>query len=170
MITLISNISTRIDRVTGGIGRAASWLMPLLALTVVGNVILRYVFGIGSIELEELQWHMASVIYLLCFALAYRDDDHVRVNVISRLLSPKSQLILEILGCLLLLIPFCVVVGTYAFDFFWVSYINQESSNMPSGLPARYVIKFVLFFGLLLLGIQAFSRVLKISVDISRLK
>lgn len=154
---VLTGIADAIDGVNSAIGRAVAWVYPILMLVIVLNVVLRYGFSQGFIELEEVQWHLYSIGFLLTFAYAYRMDDHVRVDVLSSQLSDKSRAIIEMLGCIVLLIPFLAIVSYFSFDFFWRSWSIRETSDMPNGLPARYAIKSVLFVGLVLLLSQAVS-------------
>ena len=49
---------------------------------IVINVVARYVFDEGRIELEELQWHLYSVGFLFGMSYAYQADTHIRVDVL----------------------------------------------------------------------------------------
>ena len=59
-----------VDAFSVRVGQIASWLYPILMLVIVVNVILRYAFSFGSIEIEELHWHLYSIAGLLAFAYA----------------------------------------------------------------------------------------------------
>ena len=143
----VSRLSTRV-------GEAAAWLYPLLMLVLIVNVVLRYGLGRGFIELEELQWHLFAAGFLLAFAYAAVKDDHVRVDLLYARFSPRGRAWVDLLGSLLLLLPFTLIVSVSAADYFWQSWTIGERSSMPSGLPARWIIKFVLLFALLLLALQ----------------
>ena len=143
-----------VDAFSVRVGQVASWLYPILMLVIVVNVILRYVFSIGSIELEEVQWHLYSMAFLLGFAYAYVDDAHVRVDVLHTRFSPRRKAQVEILGCIFLLLPFAGLLVYYSWPYFLESWAFNERSDMPSGLPARYVIKLVLVIGFAMLFAQ----------------
>ena len=145
------------EAVTRRTGTAAAWLYPLLVVVLVVNVTLRYGFGRGFIELEELQWHLFAAAFLLGFAYTYAEDEHVRVDLLHARLSPRARAWIELLGCLLLLLPFTLIVSASAWDFFWQSWLLGERSEMPSGLPARWVIKGVLAVSLTLLALQTLA-------------
>ena len=146
-----------IDRCTIAVGRAAAWLYPILVVVLLVNVISRYGFGIGSIELEELQWHLYAAAFLLGLAYTYAADEHVRVDIFAERLGVRTRLWIELLGALLLLAPFAGIATFHAWEFFWHSFELGERSPMPSGLPARWIIKGVLFAALGLLSLQALS-------------
>ena len=149
---LAASLSTRV-------GEAAAWVYPVLVAVLIVNVVLRYGLGRGFIELEELQWHLYAAGFLLAYAYAAVHDDHVRVDLFHARFSPKRKAAVELAGTLLLLFPFTVIVGLSSWDFFTHSWALGESSSMPSGLPARWIIKFVLFFALMLLSLQALGSV-----------
>jgi TRAP-type mannitol/chloroaromatic compound transport system permease small subunit len=144
-----------IESVNTWVGKGASRLYPLLVVIVVVNVALRYVFGLGLIEFEEIQWHLYAAAFLLAFAWTYVDDAHVRVDLFRDRYSARTKAWIELLGCALLLCPFAAIVAYYSFDFFWSSWLLNERSDMPSGLPARYVIKFILSASLVMLWLQS---------------
>ncbi len=149
--------STAVDALSTAVGHAAAWLYPVLVAVLVVNVALRYGLGQGFIELEELQWHLYAAAFLLGMAYTYAVDEQVRVDLIHARLSPRARAWVELLGSLLLLLPFTAIVTVSAFDFFLRSWQLGERSPMPSGLPARWVIKLVLFVALGLLALQSLA-------------
>ncbi|MCF3935492.1 TRAP transporter small permease subunit [Acuticoccus sp. M5D2P5] len=149
----------RIDALSRAIGRASALLLPVMMLVVVANVVMRYGFGIGMIEFEELQWHINAIVVMGCLAYAYRDDAHVRVDVLHARFSERGRAVIEIVGGAVLLLPFVIGIAYFAWDNFAYSFAIGERSPMPSGLPARYVIKFVLFAGFVLLGLQGIAAI-----------
>ncbi|MDW3182753.1 TRAP transporter small permease subunit [Roseobacter sp.] len=150
-------IETIINRVVRAVGTIGALFLPLLVLTILVNVALRYAFNIGSIELEELQWHLNAIVVMSCLAWAYQKDRHVRVDIFHNRMSPRSRALVELFGVLFLLLPFLWMVGRSAWSIFGYSWALKEGSPMPSGLPARYIIKFVMAAGLTLLGLQAIA-------------
>jgi TRAP-type mannitol/chloroaromatic compound transport system permease small subunit len=156
-LSRLLGIAERIDSLTIGVGRAAAWLYPLLVLVLLVNVVARYGFGVGSIELEEFQWHLYAAAFLLGLAYTYATDEHVRVDILAGRLATRTRLWIELLGALLLLAPFAGIATFHAWEFFWQSFALGERSPMPSGLPARWVIKGILFASLALLSLQAVS-------------
>ncbi len=155
MRDLLERVADAIELETKRIANAAAWLQPALVVVLVLTVTLRYGFGRGSIELEELQWHLFAAAVLLSLAGAYAEDAHVRVDLLHARFAPRTRAWVELLGALMLLLPFALIVTYWGFDFFLRSWQLGERSPMPSGLPARWVIKLVLFAGFALLVVQA---------------
>jgi len=150
----LERIAGAVESANTGIGRCVAWLYPLLVLLVLVHVALRYVFGLNLIELEELHWHVYAAAFLLAYGYTYVADQHVRVDLLHAGWSARTRAWVELAGTLGLLLPFTVILAWYAVDFFWQSWTFHERSEMPGGLPARYVLKFVLLAALVLLALQ----------------
>ena len=157
-----TRLSRIIDPWLVKIGRWASLLWLALLAIIVINVVLRYAFGEGRIEFEEIQWHLYSTGFLLGLSYAYQADKHIRVDVLHERFSPELKAWIELYGILLLLLPFVLLVLIFAVPFVMASYELSEVSQAPGGLPFRWMIKAALplGFGLLLAGaISRLSRV-----------
>jgi len=144
------------------VGRSISWIWLLLLLTIVFNVVLRYVFGEGRIELEEIQWHLYSTGFLLGIGYTFQIDGHIRVDVVHERLSPRTQAWLELYGILLCVLPFVALVLIYSVPFVATSFELGEVSVSPGGLPYRWVIKSMLTIGFALLLLAALSRLTQV--------
>ncbi|WP_306118190.1 MULTISPECIES: TRAP transporter small permease subunit [unclassified Roseitalea] len=155
MLDDLRSVIGAIEAVTETVGRAGALVMPLLIVVVVVNVALRYGFGLGLIELEELQWHLNAITVMLCLAYALKHDAHVRVDILHSALSPRQKSWVNLIGAVTLLIPFCIGIAWFAWGNAAYSWRIGEGSPMPSGLPARYLVKFLMFGGFVLLLAQA---------------
>ena len=152
-------------RFFGRLLRALSWIWLILIAIVVINVTMRYLFGEGRIEFEEIQWHLYSLGWLMGLSYCFVADEHVRVDLIHDRMSLVTQAWVELLGMLLLLLPFIALVVIYAVPFVLYSWEVSEISDAPGGLPYRWVIKSALLAGfalLLLAFISRFSRVISL--------
>lgn len=159
--TIMQSLIHIIERVIAGIGRGGTLFLPLLMVTILINVFSRYALGRGSIQLEELQWHLNAVAVMSCLAWAYQKDAHVRVDAFHAKMSKTKKAIVELFGVIFLLLPFLWFVADSAWTIFGYSWKLKEGSPMPSGLPARYIIKFVMAAGLSLLFLQGIAVLMK---------
>ena len=154
--------SRRVDALLVAIGRAVSWVWLVLLGIIVLNVLLRYAFGEGRIEFEEIQWHLYSIGFLLGMSYAVQADTHIRVDVIYERLSPRAQAWIELYGIVLLLLPFIALVLIFSVPFVLQSYAVGEVSQAPGGLPLRWAIKAVMPLGFALLLLAALSRLTRV--------
>lgn len=168
MFAALDSLTRVVDGFSTWVGRAASWLYPVLMLVIIYNVVMRYAFSAGSIMLEEIQWHIYAAAFLLGLAYTLAEDAHVRVDVIYGQLSARRQHWIDLLGSLFLLIPFAAFLTVDAWPYFMEAWEYKERSPVPSGLPARYVIKFVMFIGFVLLLLQGISTAIKKAMALYR--
>ena len=70
-------------------------------------VLLRYVLGVGSIWLQESILYAHAALFLLAAAWTLKEGGHVRVDVFYASASPRVKAWVDLLGALLLLLPFC---------------------------------------------------------------
>ncbi|MGD8306251.1 MAG: TRAP transporter small permease subunit, partial [Ignavibacteria bacterium] len=130
------------------------------------DVIVRYLFEKSSVGLQELEWHIFALIFLLAAAYTLEIDEHVRVDVFFTRFSVKKKAWVDFIGSVIFLIPFCIIVILSSYEFIEISVRVGETSPDAGGLPARYILKSVIpisFFLMLLQGIAlAFKSLIKI--------
>lgn len=129
------------DRFSEVIGKISTALMILLLINVFYDVVARYFFKASSIGLQELEWHLFASMFLLGIAYTLKADGHVRVDIIYEKLSEKKQAWINFLGCIFFLLPFCVLIIWYGYDFALESFRLNEMSGDPGGLSHRWLIK-----------------------------
>ena len=157
-----TRLSRAIDPWLVRIGHWSAWLWLALVVIIVTNVVLRYVFGEGRIEFEEIQWHIYATGFLLGLGYALQVDAHIRVDVLHERFSPTQKAWIELYGLLLLLLPFIAVVLIYSVPFVRASFELGEVSVSPGGLPFRWAMKAMLPIGFLLLLAAALSRLSRV--------
>lgn len=158
-----TRISQGVDFVISGIGKTASWMWLIVTGVIIYAVVGRYAFGLGSVTLEEVQWHLAGAGWLLGLGYTLVTDGHVRVDVIHERLSLRGQAWVELFGLLLLLLPFLWLAVYEMVPYAYSSWQQGETSQAPAGLPHRWVLKAVLALSFVLLILAALSRLLKVT-------
>lgn len=149
-------------------GRAVSWLALLLVLVVVYDVFTRYVLSASRVAVQELEWHIFSLLFLLAAAYTLKHNKHVRVDVFYTRMTGKKQALVNVIGGILFLVPFTLIVVFSSWSFVSSSFLILESSPDPGGLPYRYLLKaaipvaFVLF---LLQGVAEIFRSVLVIAD-----
>ena len=150
-----------IDKLIEKVGKAVSWLNVLLIGLICLDVLFRYLFSFSKNWIIELEWHMFAMIFLLGSAYALQMENHVRVDVFYQRFSERTKTIINLLGTLIFLFPWCYLVITTSYKFFINSWYIREGSAQPGGLPARYLIKGMIVVGFILLALQGVSLVIK---------
>ncbi len=154
-----------IDRLNGWVGRAVCWLTLLMVLLGAYNTVVRYLgmhlgAQLSSNAYLEMQWYLFSAVFLLGAANTLKNNAHVRVDVLFSRLAPGRRAWINLLGTLLLLLPFV----TLLFWCSWTPVVNSwkigEGSSDPGGLP-RYLVKSLLPLACILLFLQGVSETIK---------
>ncbi|MBV1787043.1 TRAP transporter small permease subunit [Marinobacterium sp. D7] len=150
-----------IDRLIKRIGLGVAWVYVLLVLVIILQVVLRKGFAHGLIALEELQWHLYAVGVMFGLSYAQVTNSHVRVDLFYTRFSNKTKRVIEVLGILVLVMPFIVITFLHSLDFVADSWRINEHSSAPSGLPWRWLIKSAIPLTLALLGLAMISRLIR---------
>lgn len=161
MDKFLSSASHLIDQINEWVGRVVSWLTTLLVVLVCFDVITRYFFSDTAAWIMELEWHLFALIFLFGAGYAFKHDKHVRVDLFYAKFSPKDRALVNINGTLLFLIPWCLIIIYWSYEYALISYNVGEISPDPGGLPARYIIKFCVSIGVVFLLLQGVSVLFK---------
>jgi TRAP-type mannitol/chloroaromatic compound transport system permease small subunit len=150
-----------IDRLCTRVGNAVSWLSLAMVVVTFSVAVARYGFDAGWIAAQESTTWMHALMFMLGAAWALRTGDHVRVDVFYRKLSPRRQALIDLLGTLLLLMPFCAYLAVQAWPYVLQSWRIGEHSREAAGLPALYLLKSAILATALLLVLQGSSEALR---------
>lgn len=150
----LERIIAAIDGINRGVGRSVAWLALAMALIQFVVVILRYVFAIGFIPVQELIWYLHGILFMVGAGFTLMYDGHVRVDVFYRGASPRFRALVDLGGSLLLLIPICILTFWLSRGYVTNSWRILEGSTEVSGLPFIYVLKTMIWVFAVLLGLQ----------------
>jgi len=163
---VLRRVIRSIDAINRWVGHLAGWVSLAMVLVVVTDVVMRYVFDASFVFVQELEWHLFGVMFLLGAGYTLLQDGHVRVDVLYQRFSPKTQAWINLIGVLLFLLPGCLMVIDTSWGFFHNSLAMHEGSPDPGGIPARYALKFFIPLGFSLLTLQGISMGLKSLLEI----
>lgn len=149
-----------IDRFIDWVGRGTAWICLGIVLIVAFNVILRYLFRIGPMSLQELEWHLMSPIALIGMSYALRHGDHVRVDIFFDDFNPKLQAIVDLAAAIMMVIVSLIVIKL-SLNFVYQAYSIGEGSPDPGGLPYRFLLRSFIPLGFFLLALQAVANVIR---------
>lgn len=150
-----------LDRITDVLGYLVASLTVLMVAVVFYNVIMRYLFSVGSVAMQELEWHFFSAAFMLGMSYTLKYDAHVRVDIFYNEMSIKRRALINVFGAFLFIFPVAIVIVLAGFNFFHESYSIGERSGDPGGLPYVWIIKSVIMISFVLLLISALSFLLR---------
>lgn len=150
-----------IDAFNYRLGRTVMWLAALMALVQFLVVIMRYVFAIGSIPLQESIWYMHGMLFMLGAGFALMVDGHVRVDIWYREAPPRAKALIDLLGTLLFLLPVTTAIIWLSWGYVLNSWRVLEGSTEVSGLPFIFLLKTTIWIFAGLLALQGIALLLR---------
>lgn len=159
-MTALLKLSSIIDGISSVIGRIGDYLVLLCCLISAGNAFTRYLLNISSNGWLEIQWYLFTYVVMLGTSYTLARNEHIRVDLIYGSVSERTRLWIDVIGFTLFLLPICCICAWLCWPFFKSSFLMQEMSSDPGGL-IRWPVKFMIFFGFVLLAAQGVSELIK---------
>jgi TRAP-type mannitol/chloroaromatic compound transport system permease small subunit len=153
-------LSRWIDLFTSWVGKLTMWLILATTLISAGNAIVRKIFNASSNGLLEIQWYLFAAVFMLGAGYGLLKNSHVRIDFISTKLSARTRNWVDVVGILLVLVPFCTISITLGWAFFLQGYQSGEMSQNAGGL-VRWPAYALIPAGFSLLLLQSLSELVK---------
>jgi len=152
-----------LDRISVFLGKTSAWLTLLMVIVTFVVVVMRYVFDVGFIWLQESVVWMHAFVFMVGAAYTLQQEEHVRVDIFYRDMSPQRKAWIDIIGVVLFLLPLCFFLAWKAADFVAVSWQLEESSRESGGLPYPLIplLKTVLIVMPLTVGLQGIALLMR---------
>ena len=150
-----------IDAFQERFGRAISWLMFGMVVVVFSDVIFRYAFNRSWVFIQELEWHLFGLVYLLAAGYTMLYNEHVRIDIVYAKFSPRTKAWIDFVLLFVMFFPTCLLILYTAWPFVRHSFAVNEGSPDPGGIPARWAYKGVILVGFALLMLQGVSQAIK---------
>ncbi len=131
------------------------FVLAILVVLVVYDASMRYLFSAGSTALQELEWHLFDVVILLGVVHTFKENSHVRVDIFYEHYTQKTKLLVDMFALLFFVIPFSILLAVLGFDFAHLSFIQNEMSSDPGGLPYRWIVKSLIVVAFTLLTLES---------------
>ncbi|WP_240796881.1 TRAP transporter small permease subunit [Terasakiella sp. SH-1] len=157
----LSTLMRFIDGLNQTIGRTVAWLAVIMVITQFSVVVMRYVFGIGSIMMQESVVYMHSFLFMIGAGYTLLHNGHVRVDVFYREAGVRKKAVIDIFGVVFLLLPVCFLIGDSSWKYVYQSWSILEGSKETSGIHAVYLLKSVILVFCVLLSLQGIALALR---------
>lgn len=128
-----------LDRFSAAIGKTTAWLTLFMIIVTFVVVVMRYVLDTGYIWLQESVVWMHAMVFMLGAAYTLRNEEHVRVDVFYRTMSPQRRAWVDLIGVVIFLFPLCAFLAFNSWDFVVQSWNVREASREPGGLPYPFI-------------------------------
>jgi len=160
-VSAIRGLVRGIDTLNDSVGRATSWLALLLVVVTTYDVVSRYLFNKSFVFVQELEWHLFAIMFLVAAGYTHLKGDHVRVDIIYARLSARRKAWVDLVCGIAFLFPTAFLLVWTSIPFVVASVQVLEGSPDPGGIPGRFLLKAVIPLGFILVGLQGISETIK---------
>ncbi len=150
-------LSETIDAINRAIGRVISWSILVMVLLQFAVVIMRYVFGFGSVWVQETITYVYATSFMATAGYALLRDGQVRVDIFYREASHRAKAVVDIVGTLIFLWPVTGLLIWVAYPYVARSFAILEGSRETAGLPFVFLLKAEILVFATLLALQGLS-------------
>jgi TRAP-type mannitol/chloroaromatic compound transport system permease small subunit len=135
------------EQANRAIGKTVAWLVLAMALIQFALVMLRYVYGTGSLFMQEAVIYAHGILFMAAAAWTLSEDKHVRVDIFYGTSTPRRKAMIDLFGVVFFLLPMCWLIWQLGYPYVARSWAVLEGSRETSGIPAIFVLKtFILVF------------------------
>ena len=157
----MERIASGLDQVNRQVGRVVRWLAILMVLVQFGVVLLRYVFGISSIAVNESVLYMHASLFMLGAGYTLLVDDHVRVDIFQAKASARGKALIDVVGHLVLLLPSMLAILWWSWPSVRNAWAIYEGAISVGGIPAVFLLKSLIPAFCVLLIVQSLACLLR---------
>lgn len=150
-----------IDRVNVMTGQTLAWFTLFVVLIQFSVVLMRYVFGVGSIWMQELIVYLHAFLFMLASAYTLSKEGHVRVDIFYREARARTKAYVNLFGATFLVIPVCVLIVLVSWQYVSNSWAIMEGSQETSGIQARFLLKSAIIGFAVQMGLQAYVMIVR---------
>ena len=150
-----------IDAFNENIGKAIAWLALLMVMVQFVVVVMRYVFGMGSLFLQESVIYLHAVLFMVGAGYTLLHGGHVRVDIFYREASQRGKALVDLIGVVVFLVPICALIWWASWPYVASSWAVLEGSREVSGIQAVFLLKSVILVFVALMVLQGISLALR---------
>lgn len=164
---MANKLLSLIDSFTEACGSYIAWLTVVMMAVMFTSVVLRYLFQIGFVVLDESVIYMHSIVFMLGAAFTLKRGGHVRVDIFYNQLTTIGKARVDLLGTLFLLLPVCIFIGIISWEYVAASWRVLETSAEVGGIPAFFLLKSLILLMSALLVTQGIAELIRNALILS---
>jgi len=163
----LASVIRALDSLNQRVGVAVAWLALAMVSVQFAIVILRYVFSIGFIPMQESVWYLHGLLFMLGAGFTLLHDGHVRIDIFYRTASPRRQALVDLIGVTFLLFPVCLLILHFSTSYVLNAWRVFEGSTEAGGIPGIFLLKSVIWAFVFLTLLQGLSLALRAAMTLA---
>ncbi|MEP4189624.1 MAG: TRAP transporter small permease subunit [Sneathiella sp.] len=163
----MERLANSLDLVNELVGNTVRWCALAMVLLQFTIVVMRYVFGISFIFLNEGVLHLHSALFMLGAGYTFLVNGHVRVDIFYAKMQGWTKARIDVFGHLFFLFPAMIILLFWTWSTVQTSWLIWEGAISVGGIPASFLLKSLIPGFCILILIQGVSCLLR---DLLRMK
>jgi TRAP-type mannitol/chloroaromatic compound transport system permease small subunit len=157
-VKALHGVARAIDALNEGVGVTVAWLALFMVLLEFVVVLMRYVFGVGSVKMQESIVYMHAIVFMVAAGYTLLHNGHVRCDVFYARASPRRKACVDLIGVFVFLLPMCAMIAVVAWPYVAAAWAVREGSPEGSlGIPGVYLLKSVILVFAALMTLQGLA-------------
>lgn len=154
-------IARRLDPIAVWSGRAVAWLIVPMVLSLVYEVVARYLFNAPTLWAYDMTFMLYGAFFMLGAAYTLQRKGHIRTDSWYGGWPPRRQAMVDAVCYVVMYMPFVAVFLWFGWEYFVKSYATNERFVSSPWMPLAWPFKAVMPLTGLLLAIQGVSEFCK---------
>ncbi|MCS6931457.1 MAG: TRAP transporter small permease subunit [Acetobacteraceae bacterium] len=150
-----------IDRVSAALGKTFAWFIVLLTGAIVYEVFARYLFRAPTTWAFDVSYMLYGTLFMMAGAYTLSREGHVRADFLYRIAPVRVQAALDLALYLLFFFPGMAALVWFGWDFFALSFWQNERSSISPNGPLIWPFKFVIPFAAAAMILQGIAETIR---------
>ena len=167
-MTPLLRLARMTDRFNDWLGRSIAWLALAIVLVQFVVVVMRYVFGLGSVKLQESIVYLHAMVFMLGAGYTLLHNGHVRCDIFYSAATPRAKAWVDLFGVAVFLLPMCALIAWVAWPYVGAAWAVREGSPEGSlGIPGVFLLKTVILVFAGLLALQGLALAIHAALELT---
>jgi TRAP-type mannitol/chloroaromatic compound transport system permease small subunit len=154
-VRLLRGVARAIDWLNESIGVSVAWLALFTVLVEFTVVLMRHLFGIGSVKMQESIVYMHATVFMVAAGYTLLHNGHVRCDIFYAEASPRRRALIDLIGVIVFLLPMCALIAWLAWPYVAQAWTVREGSPEGRlGIPGVFLLKSIILMFVGLLALQ----------------
>jgi len=170
-VRFLQRLARAIDRLNETVGMSVAWLALLTVLVEFAVVVMRYVFGVGSVKMQESIVYMHATVFMVAAGYTLLHDGHVRCDIFYAAASPRRRALIDLIGVLVFLLPTCALIAWVAWPYVAAAWAVREGSPEGSlGIQGVFLLKSIILVFAALVALQGVAMAIRAALRLANVE
>jgi TRAP-type mannitol/chloroaromatic compound transport system permease small subunit len=133
-----------VDRLSTRVGQFCAWAIVALTALICWEVVSRYAFDNPHAWVMDASNMLYGFVFMMAGAYTLAKNGHVRGDVLYSFFQPRTQAGFDLALYIIFFIPGVIALCWAGWDYFSISYAQQERSSIVANGPVIYPFKLVI--------------------------